>query len=97
MRIEDPTVSNVYGSGAAGAAAGVELQARSDQASTPDASASDEVNLSGAAGLVAFARQASSPERQARVNAVIAQVRAGQYQADPPQVGRAVVQGHLTG
>jgi anti-sigma28 factor (negative regulator of flagellin synthesis) len=97
MRIEDNTATNVYGGGAANAAPGVDWQSRSEGASGLDTGASDLVNLSDATNLVALAKQASSPGRQARVSGLIAQVQSGAYQVDVPQVGRAVVQGHLSG
>lgn len=97
MRIEDNTATNIYGSGAAGATPSVDWQSRSEAANGANTGASDLVNLSDATNLVALARQASSPDREARVSGVIAQVRSGQYQVDLPQVGRAVIQGHLSG
>jgi anti-sigma28 factor (negative regulator of flagellin synthesis) len=97
MRIEDNTAANIYRSGAAGAAPNADWQSRSEGANGLDTGASDLVNLSDAANLVSLARQTSSPDRQARVSGVIAQVRSGQYQVDGPEVGRALIQGHLTG
>ncbi|MGH9584190.1 MAG: flagellar biosynthesis anti-sigma factor FlgM [Bryobacteraceae bacterium] len=97
MRIEDNSPTNVYRSGTAGSVSGVDSHSRGGGASGPEPAGSDSAQLSNAANLVTLARQVSSPDRQARVSGVIAQVRSGQYQVDPPQVGRALVQGHLSG
>lgn len=97
MRIDDNTAVNVYKTGSSGATSGVDFTSRGENINGPEGAGSDQVDLSGATNLVALARQAASPERQARVSGVIAQVQAGQYQVDPPLVGQALVQGHLSG
>jgi hypothetical protein len=97
MRIEDNTTTNLYKSNGPGQVPDVDVQPRPSGAHPAEAAGSDSAQLSNAVHWVAFARQVSSPERQARVSGVIAQVQSGQYSADPPEVSRAVVQGHLSG
>ncbi|HEX7361706.1 MAG TPA: flagellar biosynthesis anti-sigma factor FlgM [Bryobacteraceae bacterium] len=97
MRIEDNTTTNLYKSNGPGSIPEVDVQTRPSAAHPGEAAGSDSAHLSNAVHWVAFARQASSPERQARVSGVIAQVQSGQYSVDPPEVSRSVVQGHLSG
>jgi|SRR5579884_1760894 len=97
MRIDDNTATTVYGSSASSRTLGADLQTRWDGIKEADSSVSDQVNLSDASSLIALAKQSTFAGRQERVSAIISQVRAGQYQSDVGQVGRAIVQGHLTG
>jgi anti-sigma28 factor (negative regulator of flagellin synthesis) len=97
MRIDDNTATTVYGSSASSRTLGTDLQTRWEGAKETESSVMDQVNLSDASSLIALAKQNTLADRQARVSTIISQVRAGQYQADIGQVGRAIVQGHLTG
>lgn len=97
MRIEDNSPTKIYGGGVAESVPGVDAHARAGGASGSEVAAADSAHLSNAANWVALARQVSSPDRQARVSGVIAQVQSGQYRSDPQQVGQALVRGHLSG
>jgi anti-sigma28 factor (negative regulator of flagellin synthesis) len=52
----------------------------------------DQVSLSNASNLVALAKGTVPTDRQAKINALTAQVRSGQYNPDLSEVSRAMVQ-----
>jgi len=53
---------------------------------------SDHANLSSASSLVSLAKTMVSPERQAKISALAAQIRSGSYHADTGEAGQAMVQ-----
>jgi flagellar biosynthesis anti-sigma factor FlgM len=65
--------------------------------STDSRPASDSVSLSNSPNLVQQALNASSPARSARTQELKALVQSNQYQPDAQEVGRALIDAHLTG
>lgn len=62
-----------------------------------DSGNGDTVSLSGVSNLIGSNKAEVSPERQAKIDSLTAQVRSGQYQANPGDVSRAIVQDMLAG
>ena len=57
----------------------------------------DTVSLSGVSNLIGSSKAAISPERQAKIESLAAQVRSGQYQVNSGDVSRAMIQDMLAG
>lgn len=64
--------------------------------SSTDGSAGDTVSLSNASTLVALAKGVPA-DRQAKLNALAAQIRSGQYQVNVNDITRAIVQDSIQG
>jgi flagellar biosynthesis anti-sigma factor FlgM len=57
----------------------------------------DTVSLSGITNLIGSNKAEISPERQAKIESLSAQVRSGQYKVDSGDVSRALMQDMLAG
>lgn len=91
MRIDNKTVETLATETRAGAAQKVAPQESSLTTSTGGVERGDQASLSSATNLVAQARNATSPERQAKLAALTQQVRSGNYQGDTLQAGQGMV------
>ena len=55
----------------------------------------DNVSLSSASGLASSAKGLTPADREAKIAALTAQVRSGQYRVDASQVSRSIIQSHF--
>ncbi len=91
MRVENGNLGGVGGSGSFGSVSPIGADARNPSVEAEDSSA-DSVKLSGASGLIGLAKTLNSSDRQSRVESLAAQVSAGNYQVNPQEVSRAVLE-----
>ena len=92
MKIDNKAGDSLVSSSSVASALPVTGDSRSGASAATGAS-EDRVSLSNASSLVAAAKNVRSADRQARINALTAQVRAGHYKPDLSQVSHAIVQG----
>ncbi|HZQ54350.1 MAG TPA: flagellar biosynthesis anti-sigma factor FlgM [Bryobacteraceae bacterium] len=92
MKIDNKAGDSLVSSSSLGSASSVTGESRSG-ASAATGTSEDRVSLSNASSLVAAAKNVRSADRQARINSLAAQVRAGQYKPDLSQVSHAIIQG----
>jgi anti-sigma28 factor (negative regulator of flagellin synthesis) len=91
MRIDNKGLETLVNSSSLRSDSSVVPESR-QETSTSNAAAEDRVNLSNASSLVALAKGTVSADRQAKISALTAQVRSGQYQPNLSDVSRAMVQ-----
>lgn len=96
MKIDNKAGESLVSSSSLGSLSSVTGESRSG-ASAAKGTSEDRVSLSNASSLVALAKNARPADRQARINALTAQYRSGQYKPDLSQVSHAMLQGMLRG
>jgi hypothetical protein len=95
MRIDNNNGETVVSNGRSGSIQGLDLAHGSNPAARLSKSGTDLVNLSSATSLLSIAKKMASTGRQSMLDSLAAQLRSGEYQPEPPDISRAVVQGHL--
>lgn len=96
MTIQNGTVNGPFANTRSEAAQSPGVESRGGSSASGGAS-NDLVSLSNASSLVSLAKGMMPADKQAQFEAISAQFRSGQYQADAPGVSQAVVEGHLQG
>jgi anti-sigma28 factor (negative regulator of flagellin synthesis) len=95
MRIASQTdanvLSNIRSAGTRAAGSG----SAADEYTLDSSLKADRVSLSSASSLVSLAKTLIPADKQAKVAALLSQVRSGQYGAEASQISRSVVQEHL--
>lgn len=92
MRItNNDTTGAVSAQTNAGATQKISPQGSALTTSTSQVAPGDQASLSSASNLVALAKSATSPDRQAKISALTQQVQAGNYQGNTLQAGKAMV------
>ena len=94
MRVQNGAVDSPDRSTRANAAQNSVLESKSNGRSPADGSA-DHVSLSNATSLVSLANGMMPADKVAKFQAISAQFRSGEYEADAPGTSQAIVQGHV--
>jgi anti-sigma28 factor (negative regulator of flagellin synthesis) len=92
MRIDNKGLETLVNNSSLGSVSSIASESRSQTTNASSATAEDRVNLSNASNLVALAKGMAPAGRQAKISALTAQVRSGQYKPDLSAVSSAMVQ-----
>ena len=96
MRVQNGAVDSSFNTTRSDAAQSSAVEPRPNSNGVTSTN-TDQVSLSNASSLVELAKGMMPADKQAKFQAVTAQVHAGQYNADASGISQAIVQGHSQG